>query len=682
MIHKPSIRAEIVTRRTYNRPIDELNEIYEDWEDTVDRVIDHQRWLWERALTHNVIPDMPLHDITEDMAEWVTLNDKQYRELGELRELILNRQVCPSGRTLWLGGTSISKRREASQFNCAHTNLETVYDIVDIFWLLLQGTGVGFTPIVGTLTGFKKKIPEIVVIESTRQDRGREENEEYFRDGIWYLSVGDCAEAWAKSIGKLLAGKYEAKKLILDFSQIRPAGRRLKGYGWISSGDNAIKIAYPAICEIMNRRAGSHLRKMDMLDIVNWLGTVLSSRRSAEIALVDYGSDEWEQFADAKKYCYDDEYKHRQQSNNSLVFYQKPTYVELLAVFERMISNGGSEPGFVNGAAAKKRAPWFKGFNPCAEILLGNKSFCNLVEVDLAKFKGDNLGLHDAITLVARANYRQTIVDFRDGILQEAWHLNNNFLRLCGVGVTGIAQCDEMTEYDWKNLRYSAVAGARSMATELNLESPKNVTTVKPSGTLSKIMDTTEGVHKPDGQYLFNWINFSNYDPIVEKLRSANYRWLINPSDPTGTIVCIPVKYSDTLNFTPTECSRKDGTVEIINLNKESAVVQLERYKKVQLYYCDQNVSNTVYYLPDERFDIVAWLIDNWDVYVGVSFLLKQDGSLSAKDLGYEYLPQEYVTEEKYNTYVNTLLDIDWDNTGSTEELGDEECPSGVCPVK
>ena len=140
---------------------------FETWFETIDRVIGHQRWLWERALTHKEMPDMPLHDVTEDLIEWVNLNQEQEQELEVLRTIMLKRQALPSGRTLWLGGTTIAKRREASQFNCAHTNIETVYDVVDMFWLLLQGCGVGFTPKVGTLTGFRKPIPNSEIIRST-----------------------------------------------------------------------------------------------------------------------------------------------------------------------------------------------------------------------------------------------------------------------------------------------------------------------------------------------------------------------------------------------------------------------------------------------------------------------------------------------------------------------------------
>ena len=1065
---KISTRADIITRRTYSRPLEDETDTFETWDDTCQRVIAHQAWLWERALTHKEYPEYPLHDLSEDMKEWIHLREEQIDELNELYNLMYNRKVMPAGRTLWLGGTEVSRRRESSMFNCSHTNIETIYDVVDAFWLLLQGCGVGFTPVVGTLTGFRKPIPQIEVIRSTRKRKGGQENneEEFTEDGVWIIRVGDSAESWAKSIGKLLAGKFEARKLVFDFSEIRPAGERLKGYGWISSGDDSISIAYPAIASILNRRSGALLNKIDILDILNWLGTVLSSRRSAEIALCEYGSAEWYEFATAKERCYEEGFKHRQQSNNSLVFYRKPTEEELIELFDLIVRNGGSEPGLVNGETALKRAPWFHGLNPCAEILLANKSFCNLVEVDVSKFYGDSAGLYRAITLAARMNFRQTVVDFRDGVLQEAWHLNNEFLRLCGVGVTGIAQREDLSEFDWKSLKYSAVTAARIMAKELNLQHPKNVTTVKPSGcrdkdglitteqgiftleelmhnsdtewgnidniniiqdnnnnkavksykngkgealkiklsygmelistpnhewfvtrrnrpschipskkfesqwikaenliigkdyldiklgifnstpsiklntieqsninntqtiiqqpkyltddlswllgylwgdgslsphkyrirfideheynlikvqkilkdhfnidcnihpasqernakvievgcknlwdwiiandfykykennilnniplkvrknknhilafiaglidsdgcvskhngtyrftisnsqdefsrhlqdicwsvgigvgkslnskgnnfqnekhiwlltnaasyinkdsfnilqinsnkinkatdlpwnfetikrcskiagriesieilknietfdievendpwyyagavkshnTVSKIMDTTEGIHKPLGRYIFNWVNFSKRDPIVDIVKASNYKVIDNPSDTTGCIVCLPVEWSH-IEF---DIVQKGDILCEVNL--ESAVSQLDRYLKIQNFYCDHNVSNTISYDIDEVPDIIKWLLQHWDSYVAVSFLFRTDPTKNAKDLGYEYLPQEVVTEEEYKRYVDQLLPVNFDIVHTYDELDEDECLTGACPIK
>ena len=651
-----STRAQVITRRTYNRPTSDDGKQFETWQETVARVIDHQQWLWERAVDRD-------------------LNDVEYAELYDLEQLMLDRKVLMSGRTLWLGGTPVAKTREASQFNCSFTHVETIYDVVDVLWLLLQGCGVGFKPIVGTLNGFSKPIKNIRVVRSTRTAKGgNEENVEYWEEATktWTIQIGDSAEAWAKSIGKLLAGKYPADTLVLDFSQLRPAGERLKGYGWISSGDSAISTAYTAIANILNGRADSLLTRMDILDIVNHLGTILSSRRSAEIALFDYDQPEWEEFAVAKKDWWLHNNAHRTQSNNSLVFKKKPLKADLERIFGMMTEAGGSEPGFINEVEALRRAPWFKGANPCVEILLGNKAFCNLTETDIAKFKGDTAGLHNAIRLAARANYRQTCVNLQDGILQESWHLNNYFLRLCGVGLTGIALRPDMGSYDYEYLKRTATSAAVGMSLELGLPAPKNVTCVKPSGTLSKIMDTTEGVHKPLGKYIFNNVQFSKHDPVVEKLREAGYRVINHPVDDSGVLVTFPVMW-DGVPF-----DKVDGK----EVNLESAVTQLERYKLLQTSWNQQNTSVTISYDPSEIPAIIDWLLDNWDCYVGVSFIYRTDPTKTAKDLGYLYLPQEVVDEQTYREYVATVTEVDLNNTNSFDEITDAECATGACPIK
>ena len=648
-----STRAQVVTRRTYNRPLDLAGTQFETWEQTIDRVIDHQRWLWVRA------------------KDGVALTARENQELADLRDLYLKRIACPSGRTLWLGGTDVARRREASQFNCSFGQVQTVHDVVDAFWLLLQGCGVGFEPIVGTLNGFSRPL-EVTIKRSTRSNRGFEHNKEYTQGDVHIIEVGDSAEAWAKSIGKLLAYKGSASRLILDFTQIRPAGERLSGYGWISSGDDTISKAFKEIAGILNKRAGELLDRIDILDVLNWLGTCLSSRRSAEIAVMPYGAPQWEEFASAKKDHWIDN-PQRAQSNNSLLFHKRPDPAELDNIMQMMIDAGGSEPAFINAEAATKRAPWFKGVNPCAEILLGSKSFCNLVEFDLNKTNGVDFNMvRYWIKLLARANYRQTCVNFEDGVLQRAWHELNEFLRLTGVGLTGIVTWEHLDKPErFQMLREAAQMGAHEMADELGLPRSKAVTTVKPSGTLSKIMDTTEGVHKPLGKYIFNNIRFSKHDPLVEVLRNANYRIFDDPYSEDSVLATFPVSYENV------EFSEVDGK----HVNMESAVQQLERYKMMVENYVDHNCSVTISYDPSEKDAIVEWLLENWDSYVGVSFIFRNDPTKTAEDLGYPYLPQEVVDEETFKAYEAQLLPIDLEAANSLEEL-DEACSTGACPIR
>jgi ribonucleoside-triphosphate reductase len=665
--HQPSIRADVIFQRSYSRPA-EISEYatgsYESFEETIDRVIAHQKWLWERA-------------------KGAKIDRREQQELVKLRKIFLNREALPSGRTMWLGGTQIAKTREASQFNCSFLRVETVHDVVDAYWLLLQGCGVGFEPVVGTLNGFTRPV-ELEIIRSQKtspDDKGNPDNVEWFRPSPnpgssykhWHIRVGDSAEAWAKLPGKILANKLTCEKLTLDFSEIRPAGSRLSQYGWISSGDEKISKALEKIVNILNLKNNLLLSRMDILDIMNLLGDTLSSRRSAEICVVPYGDPEWVPFARAKSDLAATPW--RVQSNNTVLFYHKPSKSELKDFFKLMMSAGGSEPGIANAANALKRAPWFKGFNPCVEIILPNKGFCNLVEVDLGKFNGRYEDLVETMELVARANYRQTCVNLDDGILQRTWHELNEFLRLMGVGLTGIATWEYLGNgAKLKGLKKAAGMGMISMANELRLPYAKAITTVKPSGTLSKVMDTTEGIHKPLGKFIFNNVKFGKHDPNLPRLIEAGYHTFIDPYDSEGVLVRFPVEWTD-VRFNKV---MKDG--EVLEINTESAIVQLERYKWLMDNYVEHNCSITVSYSPEEVPGIIEWLLNNWDSYVAVSFLYRNDPTKTAEDLGYSYMPQEVVTERVYREYVSGLSPLSL-LVGADGPL-DEDCTTGACPIR
>lgn len=357
MPKQPSFRSQFVFKRTYNRPLNEEGTKFETFEDTINRVIGHQKWLWIQAKKNSL------------GVENAELTKAEKAELQELKGILMRREASLSGRTNWLGGTEISKTFQATNFNCAFEQVRTVHDVVDAFHNLLLGVGQGFEPIVGTLNGFASKV-EFQIIRSTRKDRGKEGNSEklYYKDGkrYWHLTVGDSGTAWAKAAGKLLAMKHRVDVVVLDFSEVRPGGQPLKGFGWISSGDEQISEAFEAIAKILSLKHGQLLSRMNILDILNWLGTSLSSRRSAEIALIPSDDAESAEFAMAKKDYWTTGNKQRGQSNNSVMYEKKPSKIELQGLFSMMLASGGSEPGIINAEAAIKKAPWFKGVNPCA----------------------------------------------------------------------------------------------------------------------------------------------------------------------------------------------------------------------------------------------------------------------------------------------------------------------------
>ena len=282
-----------------------------------------------------------------------------------------------------------------------------------------------------------------------------------------------------------------------------------------------------------------------------------------------------------------------------------------------------------------------------------------------------------ALHVIARANYRQTLVNLDDGILQRAWHENNEFLHLCGVSLTGIVARPDLTAYDYKQMRIAATAGAWSMADDLGTARPKNVTCVKPSGTQSKTMDAPgEGAHKPLGRYIFNNVVYQRSEAsLLDPLRAAGYEVRPHPTQETMVLVKFPVE-NDGVPF-------EDFHGTPVNL--EPAVEQLERYRLLMDNFVDQNCSITISYGPEEVPAIIDWLLDHWDSYVGVSWAFRTDPTKTAEDFGAAYLPQEVVDRETFEAYTAQLKPVDWGDgeSGAVDiELLGEDCASGVCPVR
>lgn len=705
---RKSARAAITERRTYLRPLNEEGTIFETPDDMLNRVTEHQRWLWERQVDR-------------------ALNEDEADELVELRDLMAQSKISMSGRVKWMGNTDIVKERSSAAFNCSFTKVSSPADLVDVFWLLLQGCGVGFKPEVGLLSGFATSVVSVEVIPSTRKDKGGAEGNSETYDaetGVWTITVGDSAKAWAKALGKIVSGKFPASKLVLDLSELRPAGKRLKGYGWLSSGWEPLKKAMLKIANLMINAAGRILTAIEIGDIVNLLGTVLSSRRSAQIWLLDDTHPEVDQFVDAKvdRFVYrqadgtvwsppegfdwsdplatkvlDDlaakagasNKAHREQSNNSVLFWRKPLRAVIVQLLKRILPGG--DPGFINAEEAKSRAPDFEGCNPCAEILLPNKGFCNLVQIVWHRFNGDFEGLKRAQYLAGRANYRQTCVSMKDGVLQLGWNDNQHLLRLCGVAPLGYVSWEFLNSAPHLEiLRACAIAGANSMADEFGTPHARRVTQVQPGGTSSKHMgldgdEVHEGAHLALSRWIFNNMNVSKREPLVEALRRANYKIVPSPVDPEAVLVTIPVEYPASPLFTR-QTIKIDGVMEVVEVNLESAVSQLDRYKCLMENYVDHNCSITISFEEDEIEAMADWFMENWNCFVGVSFLRRNDPTKSAKDLGFTYLPQQAVSQRMYADYVATLLPLDLGLDTSLDTLDDlTSCgigSGGVCPIR
>jgi ribonucleoside-triphosphate reductase len=236
-------------------------------------------------------------------------------------------------------------------------------------------------------------------------------------------------------------------------------------------------------------------------------------------------------------------------------------------------------------------------------------------------------------------------------------------------------------------MRNITVSAAYSMAGEFDSPLPKNVTCIKPSGTLSKMMGTLEwgevpeGIHMPLGKFIFNNVTFSKHDPLVSRFRSAGYSVIEKPFEPESVVVKFPVKYEN-VPFVRKTVTRKDGRMEEVEVNTDTALDQLEWYRLLQETWCEQNVSNSISYDPSEIPQIIDWFMRNWDSYVGASFIFRNDPTKNAEDLGYAYLPQEVVTRETFEEYASQVRDIDYEGIELESLPQEESCLVGSCPVK
>ena len=345
MSHNTWTTRSIATeRRTYCRP---KNGRLETWDEVVDRAfLKHQRRLWEEAQGKELAPH-------------------QEAELQELASLGRQKKSLLAGRTLWLGGTEYAHTRALCNYNCSFNTVHSIYDLVDTGWNLLNGVGTGVTPSSGILQGYRKSVATIEIIPSEQPGdyKGRENNVETppcsSNGYVWTIAVGDSAQAWAKAVGKLFKVYPRVDKLVLDYSEVRGPGKRLKNYAWICNGWKPLGDAMSAMHAIRNKRAGSLLTEIDILDVVNLFGTVLSSRRAAEAMLLDARHPRAQEFVEAKVDYWRKGLDHRRQSNNSITFWQKPSRAELASLLEVAFENG--EPGFVNAAGALAKCPWWKG---------------------------------------------------------------------------------------------------------------------------------------------------------------------------------------------------------------------------------------------------------------------------------------------------------------------------------
>lgn len=616
------------------------------------------------------------------------------QEAEKLYDNIYNLKQFPSGRSLWVANTEVSKKYPMSNYNCAFEIINNFEAFVQMYYLLLIGAGVGLRVLPTDVERLPQVKTNVEIIDNyykpVPKNQRKEQTELHFLNKTTAkIIIGDSKEAWSTALSMFLKIHYDnfykdIDTIMITYDNIRPKGERLKTFGGYASGHESVQTMLNKISKIFRRNNSNKyykLKPLDCLDISNILGENVVSggvRRTSEVGLI---SENDKDSIEAKSNLYElvdgkwtvnQSIIHRQMSNNSIFYEQKPTREQLHWQIQTMKNTG--EPAFVNAEHSRKRRPNYQGSNPCLEILLDDKGMCNLTEIVPLAFVKDKIldetGLYEAQRLSARMAYRMTCVDFE---LYE-WDYINKRDRLIGCSITGwqdfvnaLSLSREEEIRILRNLKEIAIKSSEEIANELGFNKPLLHTTNKPSGTISLLANVSAGVHYSHSEYYIRRIRINAFDPLAMLLKDLGYKW--NPEvgqtreDAKTIVIDFPMK-------APKGKTKYDV----------SALEQLENYKMFMQNYTNHNVSITVTVRENEWEQVEQWLWDNWDEVVAVSFLPLDDAV-------YELMPYEEITEEQYLKLIsetpkfNPSLLSKYEK-GEEFELDEADCSTGLCPIK
>ncbi len=624
--------AEFVYYRSYSRWIEHEGR-RETWIETVDRYMSFMRENLDKKL-----------------------NEKEY---DELREAILKHEVMPSMRLMWSAGPAAHKTNVCG-YNCSFIAPSKLKDFGEIMYLSMCGTGVGFS--VESLT--VQQLPQI------KKQTGKM---------VKTHVIGDSKEGWADAFVYALETWWNGEDLKFDYSQLRLAGARLMTMGGKSSGPEPLRSLIDFSREKILRRQGRRLTNLDVHDIICKIGEVVVSggvRRSALISLSDLDDYEMRHAKDGQFYLTEPQ---RMMSNNSAVYTDKPSAAEFMDEWIALMKSGSGERGIFNRGSLMSQIPERRkkplsrgidtcGTNPCGEIILKSKQFCNLTEV-VIRAEDTKASLMRKMRLASMlGTYQSTLTNFK--YLSKEWKKNCEEERLLGVSITG--QWDNPAlVHDKKlleELRDEAVAINKQYAKRFGINQSTSVTCVKPSGTVSQLVDAASGMHPRHAEYYIRRIRISATDGLFKMLRDQGIPF--NPE--VGQSAESAVTY--VIDF-PVKAPK--GSVY---KNDITALEQLAHWKLIKEHYTEHNPSVTVSVGENEWLAVASWVYDNWDLVGGLSFLPRADHV-------YQLAPYEEITEERFGELSKRWENIDFSKIVSYEKVDETQgakelaCVSGVCEI-
>lgn len=595
----------------------------ETWDETVDRYIDNV-----------VVPRGGNHVNT-----------------AELRDAIRNLEVLPSMRGLMTAGPAL-ERDNVAGYNCAYLVADHPRAFDEAMYILMCGTGVGFSV-------ERQYVSQLPVVN------------EHFEHTDTTINVADSKAGWARAFRELISLLYSGQIPNWDMSKIRPAGARLKTMGGRASGPEPLDNLFTFTCDMFVAASGRKLTSIECHDLLCKVGEVVvvgGVRRSALISLSNL-SDERMRHAKTGNFPV-----HRHLANNSACYTERPDLGVFMQEWKSLYDSKSGERGIFNRPASKTQAgrngrrntDHEFGTNPCSEIILRPSQFCNLTEVVVrTSDKPDDL-IRKVRLATILGTVQSLLTDFK--YLRNVWKQNTEEERLLGVSLTGIldhpylAFDDELLE----QLRDVAVETNKQLASELGINPATAITCVKPSGTVSQLVDSSSGVHPRFSKFYTRNVRGDAKDPLSQLLIEEGVPYEPDHTNPDNVVIfSFPQK-------------APNGATTTADL---TAIDHLDIWKRLQESWCEHKPSITVSVREHEWLDVQAWVWRNWDMVSGIAFL-PYDGHI------YKQAPYIPLTEDEYNEKVAAFpKNIDWgrlselekiDHTTGTQEFA---CTGGVCEI-
>ena len=584
--------------------------------------------------------------------------DKDSTETQEIYNAIYNLEVMPSMRCMMTAGEAL-KRDNVAGFNCSYLHIDHVRAFDELMYVLMCGTGVGFS----VERNFINQLPEVA---------------ESMHATDTTIVVADSKMGWASAYRELISLLYSGKVPKWDMRKVRPAGARLKTFGGRASGPEPLHDLFVFTVAVFRKAHGRKLTSIECHDICCKIADIVvvgGVRRSALISLSNLSD---QRMAKAKAGQWWENEGQRRLANNSVAYTEKPDFSAFISEMQTLYESKCGERGIFSRVAAKKiaerngrRDPAHNfGTNPCSEIILRSNQFCNLSEV-VVREKDDLTSLKKKVKIATIIGTLQsTLTDFR--YLRVRWKRNTEEEALLGVSLTGImdhyllGKATTDLEKWLTEMKNVAVETNKEWSEKLGINQSTAITCVKPSGTVSQLVNSASGIHPRFSKYYIRRVRGDKKDPLSVFMSDSGI--------PVESDVMSP-NTTDVFSF-PVKAPSTSVTVKDVG-----AMEQLKLWKTYQNFWCEHKPSITIYYTDDEYLQVAQWIWDNFDICSGISLLPYSDHV-------YQQAPYEEIDEEKYKKLVAEMpQNINWedlaqleteDNTVGSQELA---CVGGACEI-